>query len=157
MSKRAVTRLFIGGTIVCVAGLALELVAAGAAVAGGVFEIGGKHYVEVNGGAFAWTLVGLVIVGLSAIAAGAIAGVVSWIGALLNTLQLEDKTWFATLLVLGMVSLGTAAMVAYVLAGPDGTSQAGERSASASVDARARARSVIGRNVQVQRGAKGGQ
>ena len=106
------------------AGLALELAVAGAALAGGVFEIGGSNYVEVNGGPFAWTLVGLVVVGLLAISAGAVANVVSWIGALLNTLQLEDKTWFASLLVLGMVSLGTAAMVAYVLAGPDGTEQA---------------------------------
>ena len=56
-----------------------------------------------------------------AITGGAIAGLVSWIGALLNTAQLEDKTWFVLLLVLGLFSFGVLAMIAYVLAGPDGT------------------------------------
>lgn len=123
MSKKAITRLFAGGIVTSLAGLVLELAVVGAALTAGVFEIGGSDFVEVNGGPFAWTLVGLVVVGLLAISAGAVAGVVSWIGALLNTVQLEDKTWFAALLVLGMVSLGTAAMVAYVFAGPDGTRQ----------------------------------
>jgi hypothetical protein len=48
---------------------------------------------------------------------------VSWIGALLNTWQLEDKLWFGALLVGGLLGLGVVAMIAYVLAGPDGTTQ----------------------------------
>jgi len=36
------------------------------------------------------------------------------------TAQLEDKTWFLVLLVLGLLSFGFFAMIAYVLAGPDG-------------------------------------
>jgi hypothetical protein len=48
--------------------------------------------------------------------------VVSWIGALLNTWQLEDKTWFASLVGLTLFGLAVPAMVAYVIAGPDGTS-----------------------------------
>jgi hypothetical protein len=45
---------------------------------------------------------------------------VAWIGALINTAQLPDKAWFVLLLVLGLLSFGFIAMVAYVIAGPDG-------------------------------------
>jgi hypothetical protein len=39
---------------------------------------------------------------------------------LLNTAELTDKTWFIILLVLGLFSFGLVAMIAYVIAGPDG-------------------------------------
>jgi hypothetical protein len=52
---------------------------------------------------------------------GSIAGLVAWIGALINTAQLDDKAWFVVLLVLGLLSFGFVAMIAYVIAGPDGT------------------------------------
>ena len=51
---------------------------------------------------------------------GFIGGLVSWIGALLNTAELQDKTWFVLLLLLGLFSFGLVAMIAYVIAGPDG-------------------------------------
>jgi hypothetical protein len=54
---------------------------------------------------------------------GTTAAVVSWIGALLNTWQLEDKLWFGSLLAGGLLGLGVVAMIAYVVAGPDGTKQ----------------------------------
>ena len=44
----------------------------------------------------------------------------SWIGALLNTSQLESKTWFLALLLLGIFNFGFFAMIAYLIAGPDG-------------------------------------
>jgi hypothetical protein len=44
---------------------------------------------------------------------------VAWIGALVNTAQLDDKVWFIVLLVLGIWNLGVIAMIAYVIAGPD--------------------------------------
>jgi hypothetical protein len=55
---------------------------------------------------------------------GSIAGLVAWIGALLNTAQLEDKAWFLVLLLLGIFSFGFIAMLAYVIAGPDATIRA---------------------------------
>ena len=67
-------------------------------------------------GTLTWLVVGLV-----AIAAGAVAAIASWIGALLNTFRLDDKTWFVSLLVLGLCSFGWLAMAAYVVAGPDST------------------------------------
>jgi hypothetical protein len=45
---------------------------------------------------------------------------VAWIGAVLNTAQLPDKTWFVVLLVVGLLGLVFIATVAYVIAGPDG-------------------------------------
>jgi hypothetical protein len=48
---------------------------------------------------------------------------VAWVGAVVNTFALEDKTWFVILLVAGLVSLGFIATLVYVLAGPDGTKQ----------------------------------
>ena len=48
----------------------------------------------------------------------------SWIGALLNTSQLESKAWFLALLLLGIFNFGFFAMIAYLIAGPDGTSAA---------------------------------
>lgn len=75
-----------------------------------------------DGSAFAGTLPWLLMAAL-AIAGCAIAALASWIGALLNTYRLDDKTWFVALLVLGVFSLGWVAMVAYVVAGPDGTTR----------------------------------
>ena len=69
-------------------------------------------------------LVGLGIVAVATMLAGFIAGLVSWIGALLNTAQLASKAWFIALLLTGIFSLGFIAMIAYVVAGPDGTADA---------------------------------
>jgi hypothetical protein len=105
MSKPTITRLFVGGMVAVAAGLVLVLAAVWAAFASDLI-----------------VTVTLVVVGSLVMIAGAVAAVVSWIGALVNTAQLEDKTWFVSLLVLGLFSAGSLAMVAYVLAGPDGTS-----------------------------------
>ena len=122
MSKSTITRLFVGAVLAVAVGLIVALAAVVAALAGGVVTIGGPSVVTVNGEAFAGTLPWLLIASL-AIGGGAVAAIVSWIGALLNTVQLEDKTWFVTLLVLGLVSLGWVAMAAYVFAGPDAAKQ----------------------------------
>ena len=60
-----------------------------------------------------------------------VGGLVSWIGALLNTWQLESKTWFAVLLLLGIFNFGFFAMVAYLVAGPDGRASVAQRTAPA--------------------------
>jgi hypothetical protein len=121
MSKATVTRLFVGAVLAVVVGLAVGLAAVIAALADGAVTIGGPTVITVNGAAIAGNL-GWLVIGAVAIAAGALAAVGSWIGALLNTVKLEDKTWFVALLVLGLFSLGWIAMAAYVLAGPDATS-----------------------------------
>ena len=121
ISKKNVTRLFVGAIVAVGVGLVLGLAALGAALASDAVDVGGSDVIDVNGGAGAWTALGLVIVGSLAILGGTIAGVVSWLGALLNTWQLEDKVWFVSLLALGLLGFGVVAMIAYVVAGPDGT------------------------------------
>jgi len=129
MSKATVTRLFIGSAIAGIAGAILAIAAVGIAIANDVFVMSGPDIVGVRGSTLAWSMLGLGIVGGLAIAGAMIGGLVSWIGALLNTSQLESKTWFLVLLLLGIFSFGLIAMIAYVIAGPDGTSEAAPRRA----------------------------
>ena len=72
MSKSTITRLFVGATVAFGVGLALVLVSVWAAFASGLN-----------------LTVTLIAVGSLAMAAGTVAAVVSWIGALLNTAKLE--------------------------------------------------------------------
>ena len=75
----------------------------------------------IHPSAFTWSMAGLALVGTLAVVGGALAQFVAWIGAVLNTSRLEDKTWFIVLLVLGLMSFGFIAMLVYLVAGPDGT------------------------------------
>jgi hypothetical protein len=120
MSKPTIDRLFIGSALAVIAGILLALAAIIAAYGGGAFVMDGPDVVGFAGDAFAWSMIGLVILGSMAVIGGSIGGLVAWIGALLNTAQLESKTWFIVLLVLGLFSFGVIAMIAYVIGGPDG-------------------------------------
>jgi hypothetical protein len=122
-SKRTVTRLFVGAIAAFGAGLVLGIAALWAALATDAIDLGGRYGIDVNGGSGAWTALALVIFGSLVLLGGTVAAVVSWLGALVNTWQLEDKLWFASLLVLGLLGFGVVAMIAYVVAGPDGTKQ----------------------------------
>jgi hypothetical protein len=121
MSKPTVVKLFVGSVIAVVAGTLLAFGAVWAAYASGVLVMSGPDVIGIDPTPFAWTMVGLVILAALAMLGGFIGGLVSWIGALLNTAELEDKTWFVLLLVLGLFSFGLVAMIAYAIAGPDGT------------------------------------
>ena len=118
MSKSAITSLFIGACLALAAGIVVGIAALVIAIANGAVSIGGPDVVTVDGGALAGMLVWIVIAAVLG-GLGSLAALASWIGALLNTVQLEDKTWFGVLLVLGLLSFGWLAMVAYVIAGPD--------------------------------------
>ena len=131
MSKKGVTRLFVGALAAVGAGLVLGIAALWVALASDAIDVGGSHVVDVNGGSGAWTALGLVLVGSLAILGGTVAAVVSWIAALLNTWQLEDKAWFGSLLALGLLGFGVIAMIAYVFAGPDDLSRTAARPAIA--------------------------
>ena len=85
-------------------------------------------FVPVLNGFF-WSMTGLIVIGGVVAAAGGLVQLVAWIGALVNTYQVPDKTWFAVVLGGGVLGLffgliGFAAMVAYVIAGPDGNGSA---------------------------------
>ena len=121
MSKATVTRLFIGSLIAFAAGAVLAIAGVWLAIANSVFVMAGSDIVGIEGGALAWTTLGRGAIGGVAIVGALISGLVAWIGALLNTWQIESKTWFAVLLLTGIFNFGFIAMIAYLVAGPDGS------------------------------------
>lgn len=135
MSKATVKRLFIGSVLAAGAGTIVAILAVWAAIANDVFVMNGPDIAAIQGSLLAWVLLGFGVVGGLAVAGGLIGGLVSWIGALLNTSQLERKRWFLALLLLGIFNFGFFAMIAYLIVGPDGTSAVARHSAPASAGA----------------------
>jgi hypothetical protein len=135
MFKSTVTKLFIGSLIAFGAGVIVATFAIALAVANDVFVMDGNDIAAIQGGTLAWVLIGLAILGVLAAAGGVIAGFVAWIGAVLNTWQLDSKAWFVGLLLLGIFNFGFIAMIAYVIAGPDGKAAAAARISPAPVGA----------------------
>jgi hypothetical protein len=120
MSKSAITRLFKVAVGFVVAGSVTGTAVAIWAIANGAVTFGGSPFVTFNPATVAGAIVGMVIASLLT-GIGTVAAIVSWVGALANTARLENKTWFTTLLVSGLVSFGWLAMIAYILRGPDST------------------------------------
>ena len=121
MSKQTVTRLFVGSLIAVVVGIVFAAVGVGLAFASGAFVVSGQDVTAVEPIRLTATAIITITVGALGIIGGAIGQFVAWIGAVISTSRLEDKTWFILLLVLGLLSFGFIAMLVYVLAGPDGT------------------------------------
>lgn len=120
MSKLTVARIFWGSLIAIAGGLIAVVIAGGLGFAGTGFIMNGHDVVGVQPTSATWFAAMLGITGVVAMVAGGIAQFVAWIGALLNTAQVVDKTWFLVLLLLGIFGLGFLPMLVYVLAGPDG-------------------------------------
>lgn len=133
MSKSTISRAFVGASVAVATGVVLGLAAVLLAITRGAVSVGGPTVVTVDGEALGASLIWLAIASL-VVAAGLVAAAVAWVGAVLNTARLRDKTWFILLLVLGLCGVGWLAMAAYVLAGPDGTN-AGVSSRSAATTA----------------------
>ena len=121
MTKSSVTKLFVGGLIAIMGGIFLMALGGLLALSGTTFVTSSGEVTGVNFNASAPQMLSLVLAGLMIVIAGGVAQFVAWIGALMNTSRLEDKTWFILLLVLGLLSFGLVAMLVYVVAGPDGT------------------------------------
>ena len=120
MFKATVTRLFMGSLIAGWAGVIVSVLAIALAVANNVFVMDGNDISAIQGGVLAWALLGLAFLGALTAAGGVVAGFIAWIGAVLNTWQLESKAWFVVLVLTGIFNFGFIAMVIYVIAGPDG-------------------------------------
>ena len=129
MKKETITRTWWAGLAVLAGGLLVAaLSVAGMLAFGGHFvpAPNGEGYDFVpNLDVFFWTAVPLLVLGGIAAIVGGIVQLVAWIGALINTNYLADKTWFIGLLLGGLAGfifapVGLAVMVAYVIAGPDG-------------------------------------
>lgn len=142
MTKTTVTRVWIGGLLGIAAGLVLVGVSVGLMLAyGGHFVAApsgeGYDFVPTTDGFF-WSTIGFIVLGATIAIAGGIVQLVAWIGALVNTNRLTDRTWFTILLVGGLVGLifapiGFAAMVAYVMGGPDGMAVEQQRTPSPTI------------------------
>ena len=121
MTKSIVTKIFIGSLITIVGGVFVVAVGFLIALSTGTFVMDGPDVTGFEVSSTTPAAFGLAFLGILAIVAGAIGQFVAWIGALLNTSRLDDKTWFIVLLVLGILSFGFIPMLVYILAGPDGT------------------------------------
>jgi hypothetical protein len=120
MTKSLIVELFWGSLIGLVAGLVLMAVSCGLAISNDIFVMDGPDVTGIKSGALPWTLLGLMGLALLILLFSAVAHFVAWIGAVLNTANLPDKTWFVVLLVVGLLGFVFIATVAYVIAGPDG-------------------------------------
>jgi ABC-type Na+ efflux pump permease subunit len=121
MGRSLIVKLFFGSLIGFVAG-AVVLVAAGAVAVGtDVFVMNGPDVVGINSGPLTWTVIGLMALASLIMILAALAQVVAWIGAVLDTATRPDKTWLVALLVLGLLGFGFVATLIYVLAGRDET------------------------------------
>jgi hypothetical protein len=130
MTKSTITKTWIVGLIVLVAGLIVG------GISLGLMLTNGGHWTQVPGtnswnftprtDSYFWTTLGWTIAGFTIVLAGGIVQLVAWIGAVANTSGMQDRTWFLIVLIGGLVGLGVglvgfATMVAYLIAGPDGT------------------------------------
>ncbi|MFL5726784.1 MAG: hypothetical protein ACJ765_02385 [Chloroflexota bacterium] len=121
MSKPLITRIFLGSLGAIVLGIVLALVTVAAVLCTGTWTFSGSDFTSFEPSpGIAWTFAFAIVGGLLLVA-GSIGQFVAWIGAVVNTARLDDKTWFVVLLILGLLSFGFIAMLVYVLAGPDGT------------------------------------
>lgn len=129
MTKSTVTKTWIAGLVVLAAGLVAAMVGVALMLAyGGTFtqatDPNQMKFVPDYSGFF-WTTIWVIVLGGILAAVGGIVQLAAWIGALVNSYLLPDKTWFAVVLIGGVLGLafgliGFGAMVAYVIAAPDG-------------------------------------
>ena len=103
------------------------LITATAVLATGTWVVNGSEVTDFHLSPTAMSTFWFAMFGGILVLIGAIGQFVAWIGALVNTSKLVDKTWFILLLVLGLLSVGFIAMLVYVIAGPDGTLPSVER------------------------------
>jgi hypothetical protein len=129
MAKSLVVKLFWGSLIGLVAGFILIGITFALAISNDIFIMSGPDVTGIKSGALSWTLLGLMGLAMLLLLFAAVTHFVAWIGAVLNTAQLPDKTWFVVLLVVGLLGLVFIATVSYVIAGPDGVKAKEEASA----------------------------
>lgn len=123
MTKPTITKVWVAGLIALLTGFVIAAVGVGLMLGlGGHFQWRGNEIVgfQPDFNALFWTGVGLISGGGLVFLGGVLTQFVAWIGALINTWQLDDKLWFVLLLVLGILRFEFVIMLIYVFAGPDG-------------------------------------
>ncbi len=134
MTKRTITITWLIGIGVMIVGGLLALFTALAlashiGLATNNFQSGVPYYPDAT----FWALVSFIILGGIAVLGGIVIQFVAWIGAVVNTNHLVDKTWFNIMLWVGLAAVvlslltagvgslvGWGLMIAYLVGGPDG-------------------------------------
>lgn len=132
MSRSVIAKLFFGSLVSLVVAVVLLGVALAFALGSGSLLVDGANVVGIQS-AFGWGMVVIATVAIFVIVAAAFGQLVAWIGALINTAALENKTWFVILLVTGLLGFGVIAMLVYLLTEPNtqgGYPPAGSRPAA---------------------------
>jgi hypothetical protein len=129
MAKPMIVKTWIGGLAVFAAGIVVALVGVFLmlAYAGTFTQVAGTNNYDFvpDMSGFFWVTVLLIVAGGIIGLIGSIVQLVAWIGGLFNSYALPTKGWFLVLLLGGLLSvgfapIGFAAMIAYVVAAPDG-------------------------------------
>lgn len=129
MTKSTITKTWIGGLAVFGAGIVTSMVGVFLMLAyGGTFTqaVEANNYdFRPNMNGFFWVTIALVVTGGLLAFVGSIIQLVAWVGAVVNSYALPERTWFAAMLAGGVLGLafapiGFAVMIAYVVAAPDG-------------------------------------
>jgi hypothetical protein len=119
MAKTTIRSLFVGSLVAFGGALVLLAVAGALALANGSLVRDGPDVTGIRETPFGWVMAGLAGVAILVMLAAAVTQFVAWVGAVINTAGLKDKTWFIILLVTGLLSFGFIAMIIYLIAGPD--------------------------------------
>jgi hypothetical protein len=132
MTKRTITIMWLIGVGVTIVGGLLALFT-GLALASHIGAFAANYQINnYSPDSTFWALVSLIVLGGIAFLGGFVVQFVAWIGAVINTNRLVDKTWFNVLLWCGIVAIvlsftgglgtliGWGLMIAYLVGGPDG-------------------------------------
>jgi hypothetical protein len=132
MTKRTITFWWlIGIGVMVVGGLLTLFTALGLASHIGALTNNYQYANYVPDGTF-WALVSFIVLGSIAVLGGFAAQIVAWIGSVINTHRLADKTWYNVLLWCGVAAIvltlltgpvgalfGWVLMIVYLVGGPD--------------------------------------
>lgn len=120
MRKAVIVKVFVGSLVGFAAAVVLFLAAGGLALWNDSFIMSGPDVVGISPDPFAWSMVGLASVAVLVLGVAAIGLFIAWIGAVINTANLPDKTWLVVLLAGGLLGVGFIVTLVYVVSGPDG-------------------------------------
>ena len=97
MSKPTTVSLFWGSLIAFVVATGLSVVAGGMLYLNGSLVLNGPDVVALSWDALGRSVFAVAVFAVLIVMASAVAQLVAWIGAVLNTVQLQDKAWFVLL------------------------------------------------------------
>jgi hypothetical protein len=118
MSKRMITRAFLGSLAAFGTSIVLVALAFLVSLQRDVFIMNGPDVVGVRSGTGTWMVLTLGVLSVLLMLASALGGFTSWLGTLAATGSRPDKTWFVMVLVVGLLSFGFLATLVYLVAGP---------------------------------------